>query len=198
VNLVATEISGPLIVEPRVFRDNRGYFLESWNERRYAELGIDQPFVQDNVAFSTRGVLRGLHFQLSPHAQGKLVSVVHGVVFDVAVDIRPSSATFGQSVAVELSAESGRQFWVPPGFAHGYQVLSDTAVFNYKCTHYYAPHAEGSIRWNDPALGIEWPIADPTLSEKDAAAPLLCELGEEWLREPAAAAAEDGAAGEMG
>lgn len=175
MRVVETKLEGVLIVEPRVFEDERGSFVESWNAKRYAELGIEGEFVQDNVSVSKRGVIRGLHFQ-EPNPQGKLVSVLYGAVYDVAVDVRPDSPTFGQWVGVELSAEGGRQLWIPEGFAHGFQALQDGTVFSYKCTGYYAPRDEQSVRWDDPELGIRWPLADQIVSAKDAAAPLLTEL----------------------
>lgn len=160
------EIAGLRLIEPRVFGDARGFFLESWNERRYHDAGIPGPFVQDNLSFSRRGTLRGLHFQ-NPSAQAKLVSVLQGEVFDVAVDVRRSSPTFGQWQGVTLSAENKQQFFIPPGFAHGFAVLSETALFFYKCTAFYAPEHEVTLAWNDPDIGIQWPVADPVLSEKD-------------------------------
>jgi dTDP-4-dehydrorhamnose 3,5-epimerase len=165
-------IPGVLLVEPRLFHDDRGVFLETFHSRRYVEAGITQPFVQDNFSRSVRGTLRGLHYQ-EPQAQGKLVQVLRGVVYDVAVDIRRGSPTFGKWVGVELSGESLRQLWVPPGFAHGFCVMSDEADFMYKCTAPYAPEAERSIVWNDPDLAIEWPVKEPRLSKKDAIAPTL-------------------------
>ena len=170
-----TELPGVLILEPRVFGDARGFFTETWHARRYAEAGLREAFVQDNLSFSQRGVLRGLHYQ-NPHGQGKLVYVLQGTVFDVAVDIRVGSPTFGRWVGVTLSAENRRQFWVPPGFAHGFCVTSETALFAYKCSDYYAPEHEGSVLWNDPAIGIAWPVREPTVSPKDAAAPRLADL----------------------
>jgi dTDP-4-dehydrorhamnose 3,5-epimerase len=180
LNVIETELPGVLIVEPTVFGDERGFFMESYNAGRYAEAGLPESFVQDNLSFSRRGVLRGLHFQ-NPQPQGKLVSVLRGEVFDVAVDIRVGSPTFGRWAGVTLSAENKRQFYVPPDFAHGFVVTSDVALFYYKCTDYYAPHAEGSVLWNDPEIGIEWPIESPTLSEKDRAAPTLREKPEDAL-----------------
>jgi dTDP-4-dehydrorhamnose 3,5-epimerase len=162
-----TRLPGVLFLEPRVFRDARGHFLETWNEGRYQELGVPGPFVQDNVSVSARGVLRGLHFQ-QPNPQGKLVSVLQGEVYDVAVDIRVGSPTFGEWLGCTLSGEDGRQLYIPPGFAHGFVVLSPSAVFAYKCTAYYDPDAEGTLLWNDPAIGIEWPVSEPLLSDKDA------------------------------
>lgn len=170
-----TELDGVLIIKPRVFRDERGHFLETWNRERYAGHGLPAEFAQDNVSRSRRGVLRGLHFQ-NPSAQGKLVSVLHGAVFDVAVDLRVDSPTFRRWIGVELSMENARQLWIPEGFAHGFQVLSDDAIFSYKCTRVYSPDHERALRWDDPEIAIEWPIASPLLSTKDATAPLLREL----------------------
>jgi dTDP-4-dehydrorhamnose 3,5-epimerase len=161
-----------VLVEPAIFRDDRGYFLETFRAARYAAAGIPASFVQDNVSVSRRGVLRGLHYQ-EPAAQGKLVTVLVGEIFDVAVDIRKSSATFGQWVSAVLSAETHRQLWVPPGFAHGFCVTSDTAVVAYKCTTVYEPAAEGTIVFSDPDLAIPWPVADPVVSAKDRAGLLL-------------------------
>jgi dTDP-4-dehydrorhamnose 3,5-epimerase len=175
MNIIKTAIPDVLIIEPKVFGDARGFFFESYNQRRFEELtGISLPFVQDNHSRSARGVLRGLHYQIH-QPQGKLVRVVAGEVFDVCVDLRRSSPTFGKSVSVLLSAENHRQLWIPPGFAHGFLVTSDTADFLYKTTDYYAPEHERSLLWNDPALGIEWPLqGEPVLSAKDKiAAPLV-------------------------
>ncbi len=171
-----TAIPDVLIIEPKVFGDERGYFFESFNRRQFAELtGRDVNFVQDNHSRSVKNVLRGLHYQIQ-HPQGKLVRVVQGAVFDVAVDIRKSSPTFGQHVAVELSAENKRMLWIPEGFAHGFVVLSETAEFLYKTTDYWAPEFERCLAWNDPAIGIQWPIqGDPALSPKDQQAKLLAE-----------------------
>jgi dTDP-4-dehydrorhamnose 3,5-epimerase len=170
VNVIDTNITEVKIIEPKVFGDDRGFFLETFHAARYAEqAGIDLPFVQDNHSRSTKGVLRGLHFQKTK-PQGKLVRVVSGEVYDVAVDIRRDSPTFGQWAGVILSEQNKRQFWVPPGFAHGFVVLSDTADFEYKCTDYYDPADEGGIRWDDPDLAIDWPITNPSLSDKDATA----------------------------
>jgi dTDP-4-dehydrorhamnose 3,5-epimerase len=180
VNVIETDLPGVLILEPKVFGDERGFFMESYNAGRYGEVGLPDRFVQDNLSFSRRGVLRGLHFQ-NPQPQGKLVSVLQGEVFDVAVDIRVGSPTFGRWTGVTLSAENKRQFYVPPDFAHGFVVTSDVALFFYKCTDYYAPHAEGSILWDDPEIGIEWPLEAPSLSEKDRAAPTLRETPEDAL-----------------
>jgi len=164
-----TRIPGVLIVEPVVFGDDRGYFMESFNEREMRSIGIDAHFVQDNHSRSARNVLRGLHYQIN-QPQGKLVRVVNGKIYDVAVDIRRNSPTFGKWVGVELSAENKRMFWLPPGIAHGFVVLSDSTDFLYKATDYYAPKSERTILWSDPDLGIEWPLAgQPILSAKDAA-----------------------------
>ncbi len=171
----ATPLAIPdvILFEPKVFGDARGFFLESFNQKAFDDaVGSHYDFVQDNHSRSAKGVLRGLHYQLPPHAQGKLVRVVQGAVFDVAVDVRKSSPTFGQWVGAELTAENHQQLWVPPGFAHGFVVLSETADFLYKTTNYYAPAFERSIAWNDPHLAIEWPLNEaPQLSGKDAEAP---------------------------
>jgi len=168
MRLIPTALPDVAIVEPRVFRDARGWFFESWNRRTLAAAGLDADFVQDNHSRSIRGVLRGLHYQVQ-HAQGKLVRVVVGEVFDVAVDLRERSPTFGRHVALRLSADEPRMLWVPPGFAHGFVVLSDVAEFLYKTTDYWHPEHERTLLWNDPALGIDWPVADPLLAPKDAA-----------------------------
>lgn len=165
MKIIPTKIEGLVILEPKVFGDERGFFMETWRTERYAELGIPD-MVQDNLSSSKRGTLRGLHFQ-EPHAQGKLVYVPQGSIFDVAVDLRPQSPTFGCWVTVELSSENKQQFYVPPGFAHGFCVTSETAMFVYKCTEYYHPECEQCIAWNDQDLNIPWPVKDPVLSEKD-------------------------------
>ncbi len=175
MEVVTTPLAGVLLIKPKVWRDARGFFVETWQHERYREAGIDLPFVQDNHSRSSYGILRGLHFQKC-HPQGKLVSVSLGRVFDVAVDIKPGSPTFGQWFGVELTEENQHQLWVPPGYAHGYEVLSETASFHYKCTEFYYPEDEGSIRWNDPDLNIAWPVSDPVLSAKDAAAPFFRDL----------------------
>ena len=169
MNIIETALPGLLIIEPRVFGDSRGFFMETWNAGAFAAAGLDLAFVQDNHSRSQKGVLRGLHFQ-NPRPQGKLVRVTNGAVFDVAVDLRASSPTFGQWVGVELSAENKRMFWVPEGFAHGFLTLEDDTDFLYKCTAPYAPANEFTLAWNDPAVGIEWPVTgiDPIISEKDA------------------------------
>ena len=172
MKIIETALPGVLIIEPKVFGDDRGFFVETYSETRYKTSGIPSTFVQDNHSRSSKGVLRGLHFQLN-HPQGKLVRVVRGSVFDVALDIRVGSPTFGQSAWVELSEGNKRQFWVPPGFAHGFVVTSDTADFEYKCTDYYHPEDEGSVLWDDPDLNIPWPAGAPILSEKDSRAQCL-------------------------
>ncbi len=181
-----TEIDGVLLIEPRVFGDARGFFMELWNQERYQAAGLDATFVQDNLSRSRQGTLRGLHFQ-NPHPQGKLVFVLEGEVFDVAVDIRPDSPTFGRWVGYTLSAENCRQVYIPPGLAHGFCVTSETALLVYKCTDFYRPGCEGAIAWNDPQLAIPWPVSDPLLSERDRNAPLLRDVPRERLIVPDAA-----------
>lgn len=177
MKIIPAEIPGPLIIEPRVFGDTRGFFLESWNQAAFHEAGLDLEFVQDNHSRSQKGVLRGLHFQ-NPGPQGKLVRVVSGTVFDVAVDLRRSSPHFGQWFGVELSAENMRMFWVPEGFAHGFLTLEDGTDFLYKCTAPYAPEHEHSLAWDDPAVGVDWPITgiDPIISDKDKSGLSLAEV----------------------
>lgn len=175
MKLFETKLPEVVRVVPDIHRDDRGYFIETWHARRYREAGIDTEFVQDNLSYSRRNALRGLHYQIG-RPQGKLVRVVRGRVFDVAVDLRKSSESYAQWVGVYLSEENGHQLWIPPGFAHGFLVLSDVASFEYKCSNYYSPQDERTIRWNDPTIGIEWPIENgrtPNLSGKDAIAPLL-------------------------
>lgn len=169
MNVIECNIPGPLILEPRVFGDDRGFFLESWNAEAFAKAGLDLTFVQDNHSRSQKGVLRGMHFQ-NPGPQGKLVRVVRGAVFDAVVDLRRSSPTFGKWTGVVLSAENKRMFWVPEGFAHGFLTLEDDTDFLYKCTAPYAPQHEASLAWDDPTVGIEWPLdgIEPKLSAKDA------------------------------
>ncbi len=175
LEVVPTDLPGVLVLQPRVFRDARGFFLETYSARAYREAGIPAEFVQDNFSRSARGTLRGLHFQ-EPDAQGKLCSVSRGKVWDVAVDVRRGSPTFGKWTAVELDDVSLRRIWIPPGFAHGFCVVSDVADFHYKCTAPYAPASERAVRWDDPALAIPWPLAEaPVLSARDAAAPLLAD-----------------------
>ncbi len=175
-----TKIPGLVIVEPRVFGDARGFFKETYGADRYAEAGIAGPFVQDNLSKSSRGVLRGLHLQ-HPHGQGKLVQVLLGEVFDVAVDVRRGSPSFGEWVGVTLSAENHRQFYIPPGFAHGFCVTSDEALFSYKCTDGYHPECEHGVLWNDPEVGIQWPMEEPLLSDKDKAYPRLSAIAVDTL-----------------
>jgi dTDP-4-dehydrorhamnose 3,5-epimerase len=175
MNVIPTAISEVLIFEPKVFGDQRGFFLETFKADRYAALGIPGPFVQDNLSRSARGVLRGLHLQ-NPRAQGKLVSVLRGEVRDVAVDVRVGSPTFGRYVAVDLSEENRRQLWMPRGFAHGFAVLSESADVFYKCDEFFSPPDEIVVRWDDPALGIEWGVNSPLLSARDTAAPPLADI----------------------
>jgi dTDP-4-dehydrorhamnose 3,5-epimerase len=175
MNVIATAIPEVLIIEPKVFGDRRGFFMETFEAHRYAAHGIAGPFVQDNLSRSAYGVLRGLHLQ-NPRTQGKLVTVLRGRVLDVAVDVRRGSPTFARHVRVELSEENRRQFWVPRGFAHGFAVLSETADFFYKCDDFYSPSDEITVRWNDPAIGIAWGVDEPTLSARDAAAPFLADV----------------------
>ena len=177
----ATPLPETLLIRPDVFGDARGYFLESWSKRRYLEAGLDRDFVQDNLSYSRKGILRGLHFQ-NPNPQGKLVQVLQGAVFDVAVDIRLGSPHFGQWHGILLSEENHHQFYIPEGFAHGFCVLSDTALFSYKCTDYYDAPSEYSLCWDDPDLGIAWPLAEaPLLSAKDQAGKLLRDFPRELL-----------------
>ncbi|MDR1653523.1 MAG: dTDP-4-dehydrorhamnose 3,5-epimerase [Prevotellaceae bacterium] len=175
MNIIHTAIKDLVIIEPQVFADGRGFFCETYNEQKYFEAGIGARFVQDNMSKSSFGVVRGLHYQLAPHSQGKLVSVVEGAVWDVAVDLRRESPTFAQWFAVELTAENHRQFFIPQGFAHGFSVLSKTAVFTYKCTDFYSPSLERGIIYNDPALKIDWKIPEnaAVISEKDLKHPTL-------------------------
>ena len=172
MNVVKTPLEGVLVFEPKVFKDDRGHFAETFHLERYRAAGLTLPFVQDNWSRSKRGTLRGLHFQ-NPRPQGKLVMVTRGAVFDVAVDIKKSSPTFGKWFGVELTEENAKQLWIPPGFAHGFVALKDDTDFLYKCTDVYVPEADAGILWNDPAIGIEWPIKEPLLSKKDAQAPRL-------------------------
>ena len=177
MKIIPTKIPDVLLLEPRVFGDERGFFMETYRQSLFAEMGINEPFVQDNHSASEQGVLRGLHYQIN-QPQGKLVRVIRGEVYDVAVDLRKSSPTFGQHVGVILSEHNKRLFWVPPGFAHGFYVISDRADFVYKCTQYYAPEHERAIIWNDKKINIDWPLVngtDPTVSEKDLQAPAFAE-----------------------
>lgn len=175
MKVTPTNLPDVLIIEPDIFGDDRGYFLETYRANRYAEAGLEVKFVQDNLSYSQRGVLRGLHFQ-QPHAQGKLVTVLAGEVFDVAVDIRRGSPTFGKWTGVTLSEKNHRQLWVPNGFAHGFCVTSESALFAYKCTEYYHPETEYCIRWDDESIAIDWPIKTPVTSDKDNAGQLLSDI----------------------
>lgn len=177
MKVVQTAISGPLIIEPRVFGDERGFFMETWNQTVFADVGLDLEWVQDNHSRSQKGVLRGLHFQ-NPGPQGKLIRVANGAVFDVAVDLRRSSVTFGKWVGVELTADNKRMLWVPEGFAHGFLTLSDETDFLYKCSAPYDPASEHTLAWDDPALAIEWPLAGitPIVSDKDATGQRLTDV----------------------
>jgi dTDP-4-dehydrorhamnose 3,5-epimerase len=175
-----TELDGVLIIEPDVLDDQRGYFFETYQRQRYANAGINADFVQDNLSFSIKGTLRGLHYQ-HPHGQAKLVQVIQGEVFDVAVDIRRKSPTFGRWIGQHLSDENKKQIFIPEGFAHGFCVLSETALFHYKCSDFYAPECEGGIVWSDPDVGIDWPIDSPLVSEKDSKFSCLKDLSEDKL-----------------
>ena len=175
MKMIKTTLPGVLIFEPKVLPDGRGYFLETWSLKRYEDAGIKESFVQDNVSFSQKGILRGLHFQC-PQSQGKLVQVLSGQVFDVAVDIRAGSPAFGQWVSTILSEANHRQMYAPVGFAHGFCVLSETATFLYKCTDYYNSSTEAGIIWNDPEIGIDWPVKEPVLSDKDSRYPCLKDI----------------------
>lgn len=176
MTIVETGIEGLLELQPTVFGDDRGYFLESFRKETILKAGFNFEFVQDNESMSKKGVLRGLHFQAPPFEQGKLVRVIKGAVLDVAVDIRKNSPTYGRHVALVLSEENKKQFWIPPGFAHGFLVLEDDTIFSYKCTNYYNKASEGALKWDDPQLGIDWKITDPILSDKDKIAPLLSQF----------------------
>jgi len=180
VKIIETDLPGCVVIEPQVFGDARGFFFESFNSDKLAANGLHPKFVQGNVSSSNQGVLRGLHYQW-PNPQGKYVSVIEGEVWDVAVDIRRGSPTFGKWTAVVLSAENKRHFWIPEGFAHGFVVLSECAVFTYLCTAAYDAKADASLRWDDPALAIDWPVSQPQLSDKDARAPLLADVAEDRL-----------------
>jgi dTDP-4-dehydrorhamnose 3,5-epimerase len=180
VKVVETSLPGCVVIEPAVFGDERGFFFETWNADRYGQLGLPDKFVQSNVSSSARGVLRGLHYQW-PNPQGKLVTVLEGEVYDVAVDIRRGSPTFGRWAAVILSAENKRQLWIPEGFAHGFAVLSERATFSYLCTAQYDKSADANVRWNDADIAIDWPIDAPLLSDKDATAPFLNNVASDRL-----------------
>jgi dTDP-4-dehydrorhamnose 3,5-epimerase len=184
MDLVPTSLADVVILTPRRFGDARGWFTETWNASRMAEAGLDLTFVQDNHSFSAaKGTLRGLHFQRPPRAQDKLVRCSRGAILDVAVDIREGSPTYGRWAAVELTADNGRQLLVPRGFLHGFVTLTDDTEVQYKCTDFYSPDHDGAVRWDDPALGIDWGISAPILSDKDARAPLLAEIGTPFRRE---------------
>ena len=170
------EIPGLLIIQPDVFFDARGYFFESYNKEKFKNIGLDSEFVQDNQSMSAKGILRGLHFQNPPFAQGKLLSVIKGAVLDVAVDIRKASESYGKYFSIELSEENKTMFWIPPGFAHGFVSLHDNTIFSYKCTQVFNKSSEGSLRWNDPGLNINWGIENPVISEKDQLAPFFVDL----------------------
>ncbi|MCF8070279.1 MAG: dTDP-4-dehydrorhamnose 3,5-epimerase [Desulfobacterales bacterium] len=180
MKILPTTIDGPLIIEPDVYGDHRGYFMETYRQERLRPLGIDTSFIQDNLSFSVKNTLRGLHYQIKK-PQAKLVQVVTGEVYDVAVDIRQNSPTFGQWVGALLSEENKRQFYVPEGFAHGFCVMSESAHFVYKCSNYYNPQDEGGIMWSDPDIGIEWPVKNPVISEKDLHNPCFKDLSENKL-----------------
>lgn len=180
MNVIKTEIPGLVEIEPAVYGDSRGYFFVPYQKDVFANIGLDMDFVQDNQSMSSKGVLRGLHFQNPPFAQGKLVRVVNGSVLDIAVDIRRNSPTYGQHHKVLLTAENKKMFWIPPGFAHGFLTLEDNTIFSYKCTEVYAPKSEGSVLWNDQELNIDWEIENPSLSEKDENAPTFSELKTEF------------------
>ncbi|MEO5374938.1 MAG: dTDP-4-dehydrorhamnose 3,5-epimerase [Alphaproteobacteria bacterium] len=176
MDVIRTRLAGLLVLKPKVFGDARGYFYESWNDRDFRDAGVGETFVQDNRSFSTGPVVRGFHFQTGEHAQGQLVWPVEGTIFDVCVDLRPDSETFGQWLSFTLNADEPRQVYMPPGFAHGFCVLSPTAAVHYKCTRYYEPESEGGIVWNDPSLAVPWPLTDPIVSERDAGFPTFIEV----------------------
>lgn len=185
MNVIETEIPDLLIIEPQVFEDERGFFVETYNKTRYQEAGIPGDFIQDNLSESKKGVLRGLHYQAPPFAQGKLVSVIKGAALDVAVDIREGSPTFGKYKAVELTAENKKQLWIPEGFAHGFVALEDDTLFSYKCTNVYSPEHDRGVRYDDPTIGIKWPDAGGELiiSEKDQNHPTLADIPKEFFYE---------------
>ena len=180
MKVLSTSLEGVLVIEPSVFEDKRGFFMETYQQKKYRESGIDRDFVQDNLSYSVRRMLRGLHYQF-PHAQAKLVQVIAGEIYDVAVDIRRGSPTFGEWIGVHLSDKNKRQIYVPEGFAHGFCVLSETALFMYKCSDLYAPDCESGILWSDPDIGIEWPVEKPLLSEKDSRFACLRDMPPERL-----------------
>ncbi len=175
MNIIETAIEGPLIIAPKIFKDRRGFFMETYNRQKYASAGITDTFVQDNLSYSLKNTIRGLHFQIR-YSQAKLVQAVSGEVFDVAVDLRPGSATFGKWTGARLSDTNGRQMYIPKGFAHGFCVLSEFALFHYKCSEFYAPDDEGGIIWSDQEIGIKWPVENPVISEKDKQYPNFSDL----------------------
>ena len=181
---VKTFIDGLLIIEPDVFGDERGYFLESYRRTKYQEIGITEEFVQDNISKSTKGTVRGLHYQVDNKAQGKLCQVICGTVLDIAVDIRFGSPTFGKYFSIILSEDDKKQLWIPKGFAHGFSVLSDNAIFSYKCTNYYSKQDERAIRYDDPELNIDWKVDDPIVSDKDLKAKFLKEIDKDFIFQP--------------
>ena len=180
MNIITTSIEGVLIIEPEIFEDSRGFFMETYNRNRYFKCGINTVFVQDNLSYSVQGAVRGLHYQIR-NSQAKLVQVISGEIFDVSVDIRPDSPTFGKWVGFHLSERNRRQLFIPQGFAHGFCVLSEIAHFLYKCSDFFAPDDEGGINWSDPEIGIDWPVKDPIISEKDKPHPNLSDLTEKQL-----------------
>jgi dTDP-4-dehydrorhamnose 3,5-epimerase len=180
MKIIETELDGVVVIEPNVFNDQRGYFFETYNQNRYQEAGIKSNFVQDNLSFSKKGTLRGMHYQ-HPHDQAKLVQVIQGEVFDVVVDIRRESPTFGKWIGQNISDENKQQIFVPEGFAHGFCVLSETALFHYKCSDFYAPECEGGIHWSDPDVAIDWPLDSPMVSEKDGAFSRLKDIAKDFL-----------------
>ncbi|MGA9176149.1 MAG: dTDP-4-dehydrorhamnose 3,5-epimerase [Desulfobacterales bacterium] len=180
MKIITTSIEGILIIEPKTFKDNRGFFMETYNQKRYNTSGINPTFVQDNLSYSLKNTLRGLHFQIK-HPQAKLIQVISGEIFDVAVDLRSGSATFGKWTGIHLSDENKRQMYIPKGFAHGFCVLSEFALFHYKCSDFYVPEDEGGLIWSDPDIGIEWPVENPIISEKDNQFQKLFDLTAEKL-----------------
>ena len=180
MKVISTSLKGVLLIEPSVFEDKRGFFMETYQQKKYTGSGIESNFIQDNLSFSVRGTLRGLHYQL-PHAQAKLVQVIKGEIFDVTVDIRRDSPTFAKWIGVNLSGENRRQLYIPEGFAHGFCVLSETAIFTYKCSDFYSPDSERGILWSDPDIGVDWPVENPVLSEKDRKYDYLKDVPPEYL-----------------
>jgi len=185
MEVIKTNIDGLLIIKPDVYGDDRGYFFETYSKRKYAEYGIEEDFVQDNISKSLKGTIRGLHYQVGGKAQGKLCHVIKGTVLDVAVDIRFDSPTFGQYFSIELTGEDKTQMWIPPGFAHGFSVLSDEVLFVYKCTNYYSKHDERAILYKDPQLNIDWKVENPIVSEKDLKAKLINKIQADFVYSPA-------------